>query len=274
LNYLHDHDGCTKSVIGKKFPKANELLCNSHFIKNKIKKLNGEWKLRVKKSLFYIIKKSNDRNECDELIKRYENHFLNNHEFCENCILKDYKITDATHEAIKKIYTELSKKIYQLIHGKSTSKVEGVNGAIMHDTPKSTSFPKMYDTKVDGTLSRLSNGELYVEPILKQLKTPINNKSIELLKKLDKNREKQSLNQSKKEYKNKKYENKARLNNINKSTNKEYYKPRVHAIENNNENICSCKTGCKNRKCGCFKLGFYCNPRCGCVKHGNCTNHE
>lgn len=81
--------------------------------------------------------------------------------------------------------------------------------------PKDINYSKSYDMRIDNTMSKLTQGEMFVEEIFKKLSVPLcEGSSIQLIKKNDKYI-KQLETQQNKQYKIKKFQNKAKLIKLN-----------------------------------------------------------
>jgi hypothetical protein len=68
---------------------------------------------------------------------------------------------------------------------KSTRKFENFHGQLLTDAPKNFYFSKNYDTKIDNTINRVSDGELWLLNLFEDNNIPLRNASIEKLKKMN-----------------------------------------------------------------------------------------
>lgn len=290
--YFHDDDGKARGIISRipYFEAAIEGLDKSHCIKNMTKKITNQiWKERIKKTVLKILKECNKNPEkIKEELDKWLLHWIGDHSKCKNCLKS--RLLDLEKKSHKKLYDKLTGLFKKLKNradlykeNQTTSLVESINRAILVGVDKNKDFPMTYDGRVDGQLSRLTDGELWLKDIFVTFKVPLEEKSIEYLDKKEVERRRKLQMARSQVSKGKKIASKAssRKRNATPSKDSVYYKENQkkkkkledEKNEGKKEEIvteikCKCKKGCKNNRCVCVKSASKC-VGCGCI---DCQN--
>lgn len=188
--YIHDNDGKARNIIEKHEPEAKENLDISHMIKNVVSKISNEnWKVRLKKTLFYSIRNcDNDEDLLNKNIERYLLHWKNDHSKCKDCnkeILFDFekKNDEKLYNKIEKPLKNVQKDSELYVKRLTSSLVESINRSILVSTPKDKDYPHTYSGRVDSTFSRLTVGENWFKSIFEDFKVPLCDGSLQFFDK-------------------------------------------------------------------------------------------
>ena len=282
--FLHDDDGCAGGIFEEEFPNDSilEYLDNSHGGKNYGKGVSQDWKIRLKKLFFYALNNSlEDEKLFMAILDNGLQHWLGNHKFCNVEFCKGDKKLDLSKQSHKKLYDKIVKKNDRVkaragkyVVNLSASFIEALNCSFLVSVPKDNEFRDTYPGRADSTLSRLSTGELWLEPVLEKLETPLcegsklffQGKTLEWLKE----RENAAKAENKKRKRETKEKTKLRNQQIGKIT---YYKSKKKSRPKLDPqvqvNCGKCKTGCSSNRCKCRSNNRSCNSKCGCT---NCRN--
>jgi len=196
-NYFHDNDGKVKNIVAKtRFSKSKEGLDKSHGVKNITKKINNKiWKEKIKKTLNKVLNECNkDPDKIREDLDKWLRHWKGDHSKCGGKCKEGqaFNLEKVSHEKlfkkIEKLLGDFAKKAEWYKSNITTSIVESMNRSLVVGVNKNIDFPMTYGGRIDGEIARVNEGETWPNPIFEDYKVPLNEKSLEFLDKMDRQR--------------------------------------------------------------------------------------
>jgi hypothetical protein len=145
--YVHDDDNSILKLFEKYIPSSRSIKCFSHLLKNQLKKLSKKWKGKTKKSILWCLKNSTSVTDFKSKIGNYYQHYLNNHEKCENCSKKtpfnlDNKNDLKPLERVHSVLIQVTKREIDFYEKISTRNLENFHKRLLTDCPKDSYFSK------------------------------------------------------------------------------------------------------------------------------------
>lgn len=135
-------------------------------------------------------------------------------------------------------------------HGYTQSLAESWNHEISSAAPKDVCAPSLYEVRILLAVLKHNEGPSYILALLKELEQPVTGNFNQFVMKQVASTKYQFDYHQQNPKKKKKFDS--------VST------PSVHTYKESSGMSCTCKTGCKNNRCGCKKKLSRCSDSCSC----------